>query len=412
TRVAKQHGHPSSSTGQYSAPSSSRPGRVLPITALLIIVAVETRRCTGTTGAARAAVAPSTASEAPREQVKDCCRKLVAFMCTQVGVGAMVFGYTLVGAVIFMHIDEKGQNIQQEAAMNETRSDYSVKLYGAAVRNNILDRTVLSLLCTFFLTIPNIFISKRPRRLIPSAKGFFRETDDVLKRYQIEVVNIYRKGYDPQDKWTFPTALMFSLSIITMIGYGNMVPRTPYGRLATVIYALFGIPLYILYFLNVGDALAGVFRWVYHWIYECSTEPNGDEPPKKIIVPSTACLWVLVAYVLTGAIMFGAWERWNFLDSVYFCVTSLCKLGFGDLVPGVSVDASNHANQTKLVINFVYIAFGLALVAMCYNLMREEIREKVKELREDTAQCLEDTRVRLVACYNRCRGVEDVEVYQ
>ncbi|KAJ8965408.1 hypothetical protein NQ314_004160 [Rhamnusium bicolor] len=236
--------------------------------------------------------------------------------------------------------------------------------------------------------------------------------DMVLRDYQNAVVSIFRHGYNPQDAWTFPAALMFSLSIITMIGYGNMVPSTPYGRLATVIYALFGIPLYILYFMNVGNALAGCFRCVYRWIYECSTEHNENDPPRRIIVPSTACLWVIAAYVLTGAIMFGAWERWNFLDSIYFCVTSLCKLGFGDLVPGSSIDASNHANQTKLVINFVYIAFGLALVAMCFNLMREEIREKVKEVREDFAQCLEDTRVRLVICCNRCRGIEEEIVYQ
>lgn len=302
-------------------------------------------------------------------------------MCTQVGVGALVFGYTLIGAVTFMHIEEKGQNTK-EHRMNQTRFNFSVQLFEAALKSNGL-----------------------------GMDNFSAEVDEVLKIYQKEVVKIFIDGYDPQDAWTFPAALMFSLSIITMIGYGNMVPKTGHGRLATVIYAVFGIPLYILYFMNVGDALAGCFRCVYRWMYECSSENSEDDPPKRIIVPSTACLWVIGAYVLTGAIMFGAWERWNFLDSIYFCVTSLCKLGFGDLVPGASIDASNHANQTKLVINFVYIAFGLGLVAMCYNLMREEIREKVKEVREDFTQCLEDTRIRLVEWSNRCRGIEDDIIY-
>jgi len=40
-----------------------------------------------------------------REKVKDCCRKMVAFMCTQVGVGALIIGYTIIGAVGFMHIE-------------------------------------------------------------------------------------------------------------------------------------------------------------------------------------------------------------------------------------------------------------------------------------------------------------------
>lgn len=332
-------------------------------------------------GSTRSRGSSSASDVDPRERIKECCRKLIAFMCTQVGVGALVFGYTLIGAVTFMNIEEKGQNTMAKE-MNKTRSNYTVQLYEAALECNGRGKD-----------------------------NFSATVDKVLQAYQKEVVTIFLDGYDPQDEWTFPSALMFSLSIITMIGYGNMVPKTSKGRLATVIYAVFGIPLYILYFMNVGDALAGCFRCVYRWIYECSSENNEDDPPKRIIVPSTACLWVIGAYVLTGAVMFGAWERWNFLDSIYFCVTSLCKLGFGDLVPGSSIDASNHANQTKLVINFIYIAFGLGLVAMCYNLMREEIREKVKEVREDFAQCLEDTRIRLVEWSNRCRGVDEDYLY-
>ena len=53
-----------------------------------------------------------------------------------------------------------------------------------------------------------------------------------------------------------------------------------------------------------------------------------------MIVPSTTCLWVMTAYVLLGTIMFAEWEQWDYLDSVYFCVISLLKIGFGDFVPG------------------------------------------------------------------------------
>jgi potassium channel subfamily K protein len=46
----------------------------------------------------------------------------------------------------------------------------------------------------------------------------------------------------------------------------------------------------------------------------------------KVIVPSTACVWVMMVYLLAGTIMFAEWEGWNYLDSLYFCVTSLCKV--------------------------------------------------------------------------------------
>jgi hypothetical protein len=46
----------------------------------------------------------------------------------------------------------------------------------------------------------------------------------------------------------------------------------------------------------------------------------------QVIVPSTACVWVMMVYLLVGTIMFAEWEGWNYLDSLYFCVTSLCKV--------------------------------------------------------------------------------------
>lgn len=46
-------------------------------------------------------------------------------------------------------------------------------------------------------------------------------------------------------------------------GYGNLTPRTAGGKLATVLYALVGIPLMLLYMANVGDILATSFKFTY-----------------------------------------------------------------------------------------------------------------------------------------------------
>lgn len=273
----------------------------------------------------------------------------------------------------------------------ELRNETVKDLYNAALNNNIFD-----------------------------ARKFHRDVHDILKRYQVNITDIFKQAngiYDDrpmEEVWSFPAALMFCLSIITMVGYGNMVPKTKEGKILTLFYALFGIPLYILYFKNMGKLFAGGFKWVYRRLYECSTEKDENEleTRKKIIVPSTACLWVIFAYIMTGSIMLKEWEEWEFLDAVYFCVTSLCKIGFGDLVPGADVSASNHGNQSKLVLNFIYMLLGLGLVAMCYNLMKEEIKVKLKELNEDFNQCLEDTKVRFLNCCRRCRRNGDMEYYE
>lgn len=247
------------------------------------------------------------------------------------------------------------------------------------------------------------------------------ETNKVLKKYQDEIILQIKSGYsgkEPIEIWSYPAALMFALSVITMVGYGNNVPRSAWGKGATVIYATFGIPLYILYFLNVGKVLAKTFKFLYTWVHECTRDRSEDEfnylengekqPNKKVIVPSTACLWVMFLYIATGTIMFAEWEQWKYLDSLYFCVTSLCKIGIGDFVPGANILDTESGKQTKLTINFVYILLGMGLVAMCYNLMREEVKVKMQEIKEDMRLCLEDLRVRFAKC---CSGGNKDEYY-
>lgn len=96
----------------------------------------------------------------------------------------------------------------------------------------------------------------------------------------------------------------------------------------------------------------------------------------KVIVPSTTCLWAVAIYLLIGTAIFAEWENWNYLDSLYFCVVSLSKIGFGDLVPGTA-DQGSTMHHLKLVFNFVYILLGMAIVAMCYYLLKEEVSLKL-----------------------------------
>jgi potassium channel subfamily K, invertebrate len=97
--------------------------------------------------------------------------------------------------------------------------------------------------------------------------------------------------------------------------------------------------------------------------------------------------------------MFAEWEGWDYLDSAYFCVTSLCKIGIGDFVPGANILESRSGNQTKLVINFVYLLLGMGLIAMCYNLMREEVKVKMQEVKRDMKRWLEGLRIK--SCYGK-----------
>ncbi|XP_076647684.1 TWiK family of potassium channels protein 18 [Halictus rubicundus] len=308
----------------------------------------------------------------PRERVKDYCRKLVAFMCTQVGVGGLVVGYAIIGAFGFRMIESQAQLPPTVCVRELIRKGYADRLWYSTASNqtvNVFNKT------TFYLL-----------------------SNEILQSYQENFTSSYKKencsGLSSIDLWSFPAAMMFCLSVFTMIGYGTLVPQTPWGKGATVIYAVLGIPLYVLYFLNMGKVLAQTFRWLYTWLHECTGK---KKPGQRITVPSTACLWVIFGYVLGGSVMFAEWEGWDYLDSTYFCVTSLCKIGMGDLVPGwTNLDSLD--SQTKLIINFVYLLLGMGLIAMCYDLMKEDVYVKARELKEQFIQIVDAAHYQIETC--------------
>ncbi|XP_067930903.1 two pore potassium channel protein sup-9-like [Watersipora subatra] len=93
----------------------------------------------------------------------------------------------------------------------------------------------------------------------------------------------------------------------------------------------------------------------------------------------------MVGYILGGAALFSEWEKnISFIDGAYFCFVTLTTIGFGDLVPGVysgkgdwipEEDGSRSGGDAlKLTICGVYLFFGLSLLAMCMDLMKEEVR--------------------------------------
>jgi hypothetical protein len=103
------------------------------------------------------------------------------------------------------------------------------------------------------------------------------------------------------------------------------------------------------------------------------------EDNKSVSVPISVSFLLIAGYILSGAVLFTLWEtNWDYLEGTYFCFITLTTIGFGDFVPGTTEDAWN--NQQKLVLCALYLLFGLALIAMCFDLMQEEVRNKVRRL--------------------------------
>lgn len=63
-----------------------------------------------------------------------------------------------------------------------------------------------------------------------------------------------------------------------------------------------------------------------------------------------------------------------FTDACYFCFMSLSTIGFGDMVPG-SYPRYNIGDSRNVTVWFCscYIMSGMALTAMCFNILHDEI---------------------------------------
>jgi len=111
----------------------------------------------------------------------------------------------------------------------------------------------------------------------------------------------------------------------------------------------------------------------------------------SIMAPVLLCLCIMVCYICGGAFVLTRLESWTFLDGSYFCFMSLSTIGFGDLVPGgmVSQNLVNRNSSGRPLGSFgsgngtvwfcsLYILSGMALTAMCFNILHDEIVHRLK----------------------------------
>ncbi len=59
--------------------------------------------------------------------------------------------------------------------------------------------------------------------------------------------------------WTLPKALLFTITIMTTIGYGHIYPVTLIGKLFTIVYALVALPVFFVMMANVGNGFVYLF---------------------------------------------------------------------------------------------------------------------------------------------------------
>lgn len=116
---------------------------------------------------------------------------------------------------------------------------------------------------------------------------------------------------------------------------------------------------------------------------EVSSLGSGDRPNVTILAPISICLGAMLCYIVAGAFTLHKLDGWSFVDASYFCFMSLSTIGFGDMVPGSYPRQSLYEsrNVTIWFCSF-YIMSGMALTAMCFNILHDEIVHRLSHQSE------------------------------
>uniref|UniRef100_A0A8C9Z9C4 Potassium two pore domain channel subfamily K member 4 n=1 Tax=Sander lucioperca TaxID=283035 RepID=A0A8C9Z9C4_SANLU len=177
-------------------------------------------------------------------------------------------------------------------------------------------------------------------------------------------------------RWDLASAIFFCGTIITTIGFGNLSPRTWYGQLFCVCYALVGIPMFGILLAGVGDHMGTVLRRA---VAKIETLFLRKVRPTTVRVIS-AVLSILIGcliFLAVPTVVFQKVEQWSFLESLYFVVITLTTVGFGDYVPG------GGGGWFFKPLVWLWIVFGLAYFASILTMIGNWLRVLSKRTRAE-----------------------------
>ncbi|XP_014485581.1 PREDICTED: TWiK family of potassium channels protein 7 [Dinoponera quadriceps] len=275
--------------------------------------------------------------------------------------------YTVIGGLVFRHIElpaELGRLERLRAKLRMQRYRFVESVYNNTDVSNL--RTLVS------VNLRDYEEAVQEAAEAGLLVGFVADTIEHQDRADSELPPV------ATERWSVLQAVFFASTVLTTIGYGNVVPSTNWGRIFCILFAFIGIPLTLIVIADMGKLFAGAVEHV-----ALTLKSRLPFRAKKLAcVPSSAtsrrslgacaAIGLLFLYLACGAGMFMLWEDdWDFFDGFYFCFVTMTTIGFGDLVP-------KKPKYTLLCT--LYILVGLALTSTIIELVRRQYAQSWRRL--------------------------------
>ncbi|RCN52462.1 Ion channel [Ancylostoma caninum] len=228
--------------------------------------------------------------------------------------------------------------------------------------------------------------------------------DDAVEYFQEQI------GFSisNESQWNLMSAMYYSGTLFTTIGYGDIACVTTAGRILTVIYSCIGIPLMLITLNDLG-------KFLYNNINGCNIEDFGtylgvlricgkrvhkadevdmvergetglevsslaselgslpsigeieeEEERKQPRMSVKVALGITIGWIFFCSALFRLWEDWTYGESCYFMYISLSTIGLGDI---------SVARRDMMVLCFVFVIIGLSLVSMSINVVQVALED-------------------------------------
>lgn len=209
-------------------------------------------------------------------------------------------------------------------------------------------------------------------------------TDEELNEFIKVISQANDKGVpatgnvSKEPNWSFGQAVFFSGTVLTTIGYGDVSPQTPTGKVFCILFALIGIPVTLLLLYSIIERLMCVTSCLLeHFIEKMQPTFNKlglfnyslQRSHMHIAFALLCTLFVLVFFLILPAIVYSHIENWSFLNAFYYCFISLSTVGLGDYVPGDSTEQKNR--HLYKIFSTLYLIVGVTSMVWLLQIFSE-----------------------------------------
>lgn len=109
----------------------------------------------------------------------------------------------------------------------------------------------------------------------------------------------------------------------------------------------------------------------------CTESKSSSMHGLSLLAPILLCIAMMMCYIAFGALALYQLENFPLLDGVFFCFMSLSTIGFGELGQLLRRDS---ASDVTIWFCSAYIMSGMALTAMCFDVLHSEIVHRIKSV--------------------------------